>query len=59
MLFLSETRLFGRKAANLRKMLGFDGVMYVDCVAEVVVSCYSRGTLGKSVYKAHHIPILM
>ena len=32
MVFLSETRLFGRRAANLRRRLGFDGVIYVDCV---------------------------
>ncbi|GMN74700.1 hypothetical protein TIFTF001_052430, partial [Ficus carica] len=30
MVFLSETRLFGRRATNLRKRLGFDGMIHVD-----------------------------
>ena len=30
MVFLSETRLFGRRAANLKRRLGFDGMAYVD-----------------------------
>ncbi|GMN63226.1 hypothetical protein TIFTF001_032293 [Ficus carica] len=31
MVFLSETKLFGQRAANLRKRLGFDGMFYVNC----------------------------